>query len=66
MFHDFNYSVEKIEYWLKNYFLRVAVLSRFHIRWADIFTHYEIEKINLIELIYSNSDKSKGGNCKNH
>jgi hypothetical protein len=59
MFHDFNYSVEKMEGWLKNYFLRVAVPSRFHISWADIFTHYEIEKINLIELIYSNSDKSK-------
>ncbi|MEN4005926.1 MAG: GAF domain-containing protein [Methanobacteriaceae archaeon] len=59
MFHDFNYSVEKMESWLKNYFLRVALPSRFYINWADIFTSYEIEKMNLIELIYSNSDKSK-------
>jgi len=59
MFHDFNYSVEKMEDWLESYFLRVAVPSRFHISWADIFIQYEIEKINLIELIYSSSGKSK-------
>jgi len=59
MFHDFSYSVGKMEGWLKNYFLRVAVPSKFQIMWADIFAHYEVEKINLIELISYNSDKPK-------
>jgi len=44
MFHDFNYSVEKMEGWLENYFLRVSLPSRFHINWADIFTSMKLKK----------------------
>lgn len=59
MFHDFSYSVGKMEGWLKNYFLRVAVPSKFNINWADIFTQYEVEKVKLLELISANSNKPK-------
>jgi len=59
MFHDFGYSVGKMESWLKNYFVRVDVPSEFQIRWADIFVYYEVEKTNLVELISRNSNKPK-------
>lgn len=59
MFHDFGYSVGKMEGWLENYFVRVAVPSKFQIRWADIFVCYEIEKTNLVELISCNSNEPK-------
>lgn len=59
MFHDFGYSVGKTESWLKNYFERVAVPSNFQIGWADIFTYYESEKTNLVELISRNTNNPK-------
>ncbi len=59
MFHDFSYSVAKMEGWLENYFSRFSFPTQFHINWNAIYTHYEIEKINLVELISSNSDKTK-------
>ncbi|MEM3525914.1 MAG: hypothetical protein QXV37_00740 [Candidatus Jordarchaeaceae archaeon] len=52
MFHDVSYSVEKMESWLKRYFERVAMPPKIQVGWADLFTHYEAEKINLVELIF--------------
>ncbi len=59
MFHDFAYSVGKMETWLRNYFERVKVPDKFQIGWADIFSRYEVEKTNLVQLIFHNSNKSR-------
>ncbi|MGC1122730.1 MAG: GAF domain-containing protein [Candidatus Methanofastidiosia archaeon] len=59
IFHDFSYSVCKIEVWLMNYFSRVAIPSKFQVNWADIFAYFEAEKTNLAKLISSKSARSE-------
>lgn len=59
MFHDFSYSVGKMEDWLKKYFKRVEVPPKFQVNWTDIYTHYEAGKTNLVELISGKTNEAE-------
>lgn len=51
IFHDFAYSVGKMENWLESYSTRVKVPSKFQINWGDMYSHYEAEKMKLCQLL---------------
>jgi hypothetical protein len=61
IFHDFAYSVGKMEGWLKKYFERVQIhpYPKILISWSDMLAEYEIEKTRLIQLVSRFTNKKE-------